>query len=112
MFDLLWTDPTSQQGRIPNPRGVTTAFGPDVTKAFCTANNLRYIIRSHESQMEGYSMSHEGQCITIFSAPNYCDEMGNKGAFIHLTKNLNPEFHQFEASPHPKVEKFANKMLL
>ncbi|KAF0989060.1 hypothetical protein HZS_6889, partial [Henneguya salminicola] len=115
MFDLLWTDPTSQQGRIPNPRGVTTAFGPDVTKAFCTANNLRiffshnigYIIRSHESQMEGYSMSHEGQCITIFSAPNYwfiitkltfSDEMGNKGAFIHLTKNLNPEFHQFEAS--------------
>ena len=25
---------------------------------------------------------HDGKCVTIFSAPNYCDQMGNKGAFI------------------------------
>ena len=30
-------------------------------------------------------MTHDGKCITVFSAPNYCDTMGNKGAFITLT---------------------------
>ena len=25
-----------------------------------------------------------GKCYTIFSAPNYCDSMGNKGAFMTI----------------------------
>jgi hypothetical protein len=44
--------------------------------------------RSHECKEEGYEVEHNGKCITIFSAPNYCDQMGNKGAFIHLDKTL------------------------
>lgn len=34
---------------------------------------------------EGYAVEHDGKCITIFSAPNYVDQMGNKGAFIKFT---------------------------
>ena len=26
----------------------------------------------------GYEVEHNGQLITVFSAPNYCDQMGNK----------------------------------
>ncbi len=45
-----------------------------------------------------------GQCITIFSAPNYCDQMGNKGAYIRFTSDsMAPEFHKFDAVPHPNV---------
>lgn len=33
---------------------------------------------------EGYAVEHNGKCITVFSAPNYCDQMGNKGAFIRF----------------------------
>ena len=40
---------------------------------------------------------------TVFSAPNYCDQMGNKGAFIHLDKTLKPKFTTFTAVPHPAV---------
>lgn len=30
-------------------------------------------------------MEHDGKCITVFSAPNYCDQMGNRGAFIKFS---------------------------
>lgn len=47
---------------------------------------------------EGYEVEHDGKCITIFSAPNYCDSMGNKGALIRLkAPDLKPNFVQFEA---------------
>ncbi len=44
--------------------------------------------------------------MTIFSAPNYCDQMGNKGAFIHFSRgdNLTPKFTKFGAVPHPPVK--------
>ena len=42
-------------------------------------------------------MTHDGKCITVFSAPNYCDTMGNKGAFITMTgKDLKPNFTTYE----------------
>ena len=44
-----------------------------------------------------------GPPLQVFSAPNYCDQMGNKGAFIHLDKTLKPKFTTFTAVPHPSV---------
>ncbi|KAK5981162.1 hypothetical protein GCK32_001963 [Trichostrongylus colubriformis] len=62
------------------------------------------LLWSHEVKPEGYEVHHNGKCITVFSAPNYCDQMGNKGAFITITgDNLTPKFTSFEAVPHPMV---------
>lgn len=36
------------------------------------------IIRSHEVKDEGYLVEHDGKLVTVFSAPNYCDQVGNK----------------------------------
>jgi serine/threonine-protein phosphatase 5 len=48
--------------------------------------------------MEGYEVAHGGRVITIFSAPNYCDFTGNKGAFIRLGgKAMTCKYTQFEA---------------
>uniref|UniRef100_A0A8C5BN50 Serine/threonine-protein phosphatase n=1 Tax=Gadus morhua TaxID=8049 RepID=A0A8C5BN50_GADMO len=95
-------------GRSVSKRGVSCQFGPDVTERFLTENKLDFIIRSHEVKPEGYEVTHNGKCITVFSAPNYCDQMGNKGAYIHLRgSDLKPEFHQFTAVPHPNVKPMA-----
>lgn len=71
MCELLWSDPQQWMGRGPSKRGVGIQFGPDVTEAFCKLNKLDYIIRSHEVKDIGYETAHNGQCITVFSAPNY-----------------------------------------
>uniref|UniRef100_H2Z6Q4 Serine/threonine-protein phosphatase n=1 Tax=Ciona savignyi TaxID=51511 RepID=H2Z6Q4_CIOSA len=108
MCDLLWSDPQMQSGRGPSKRGVSCQFGPDITSKFLKHNELDYIIRSHECKNGGYEEQHNGKCITIFSAPNYCDQMGNKGAFITLrSPDLKPKFTQFDAVSHPEVQPMA-----
>jgi serine/threonine-protein phosphatase 5 len=114
MTELLWSDPQPGVGRTPSKRGVGVAFGRDVTENFLKTNDLKLVIRSHEMKEEGYEIEHGGKLITVFSAPNYCDQMGNKGAFIKLQgKTLEPEFQTFEAVPHPNVKamRYANPML-
>ncbi|NWU34922.1 PPP5 phosphatase, partial [Hylia prasina] len=87
-----------KNGRSVSKRGVSCQFGPDVTKRFLERNRLELIIRSHEVKPEGYEVAHDGRCVTVFSAPNYCDQMGNKGSYIHLRgSDLRPDFHQFTA---------------
>ena len=107
MSDLLWSDPQPFPGKSPSKRGVGFSFGPDISRRFLDDNNLKYIIRSHEVKDEGYLVEHDGQTITVFSAPNYCDSMGNKGAFIHLEQSLEPKFTQFESVPHPPIRPMA-----
>jgi len=84
MCELLWSDPGPEPGRQPSKRGVGVAFGPDVTKSFLQNNGLELLVRSHEVKEEGFAVEHDGYCITVFSAPNYVDQMGNLGAFIRF----------------------------
>lgn len=107
MMEMLWTDPQPVAGRAPSKRGMGLLFGPDVTKRFCEKNGLEAIIRSHEVRMNGYEVEHDGRCITVFSAPKYCDTTENKGAFINLGSELKLEYHVFEAVPHPDIKPMA-----
>ena len=103
MSDLLWSDPHDLLGKVPSKRGVGFSFGSDYTQEFLQKNNLQLLIRSHEVKEEGYIVEHSGKCITVFSAPNYCDQMGNKGAYIRFYEDMKPHFTQFECSPHPNI---------
>ncbi|OZJ04722.1 hypothetical protein BZG36_01783 [Bifiguratus adelaidae] len=103
MCELLWSDPQPEPGRGPSKRGVGVQFGPDVTKAFLERNNLDMLIRSHEVKENGYVIEHDGKCVTVFSAPNYCDTVGNMGALINITPDLHMDYKTFEAVPHPNV---------
>eukprot|EP01006_Ploeotia_vitrea_P058301 TRINITY_DN69149_c0_g1_i1.p1 TRINITY_DN69149_c0_g1~~TRINITY_DN69149_c0_g1_i1.p1 ORF type:complete len:491 (+),score=63.61 TRINITY_DN69149_c0_g1_i1:34-1473(+) len=104
MSDMLWSDPSELSGRTPNRRGVGVAFGKEVTEDFLKTNGLSLVIRSHEVKPEGYEVMHDGKLCTIFSAPNYCDQIGNKGAYIHLSgDDMAPKFTSFERVPHPNV---------
>jgi hypothetical protein len=91
-------------------------FGPDVTQNFLNTNGMDYIVRSHEVKDEGYELAHDGKCITVFSAPNYCDSMGNKvtdlmslhfGKFLltNLTKNTTDVNTAYKCKLSPKYHK-------
>ena len=55
------------------------------------------LVRSHEMKMEGYEIEADGRVITVFSAPNYCDQMKNKGAFIRFKgKDMKPMIKTFD----------------
>ncbi|XP_056845205.1 serine/threonine-protein phosphatase 5 [Raphanus sativus] len=108
MCELLWSDPQPLPGRGPSKRGVGLSFGGDVTKRFLEDNNLDLVVRSHEVKDEGYEVDHDGKLITVFSAPNYCDQMGNKGAFIRFeAPDMKPNIVTFTAVPHPDVKPMA-----
>ncbi|KAL0739897.1 hypothetical protein Bca4012_081410 [Brassica carinata] len=108
MCELLWSDPQPLPGRGPSKRGVGLSFGGDVTKRFLEDNNLDLVVRSHEVKDEGYEVDHDGKLITVFSAPNYCDQMGNKGAYIRFeAPDMKPNIVTFSAVPHPDVKPMA-----
>lgn len=104
MTDLLWSDPNEEKGFKPSKRGIGFSFGTDITENFLKINNLSLIIRSHEVRDEGYSLEQNGQLYTVFSAPNYCDIMKNKGAFLKFKGNsIKPECVTFTEVEHPNV---------
>lgn len=104
MVEMLWSDPQPVRGRAPSKRGAGLAFGEDVTEDFLSTNGLGLVVRSHELCEEGYSVEHGGRLITVFSAPNYCDQMGNRGAFLRFDgATMTPTPQTFSAVPHPPV---------
>jgi len=113
MSELMWSDPSPRMGRSPSKRGVGLSFGPDVTKKFLSDNNLDLLVRSHEVKEEGYEVEHDGKCITIFSAPNYCDQMGNKGAYIRFEHDMKPKFTSYKEVAHPasKAMQYASPIM-
>lgn len=107
MSEIMWSDPQAAPGRLPSKRGVGLSFGPDVTANFLARNGLKLVVRSHEVKDAGYEVEQGGQLITVFSAPNYCDQMGNKGALLRFTSDMEHTVHQFDAVPHPPVRAMA-----
>eukprot|EP00929_Paragymnodinium_shiwhaense_P082965 TRINITY_DN43_c1_g3_i1.p1 TRINITY_DN43_c1_g3~~TRINITY_DN43_c1_g3_i1.p1 ORF type:complete len:985 (+),score=333.47 TRINITY_DN43_c1_g3_i1:104-3058(+) len=96
--DLLWSDPTDNPGKFKSERGVGIKFGPDLTTKFCMQNKLRFVVRSHQLPEDGrgYFKQHEGRCVTIFSASNYCGSGGNYGAVLVLTSEHFPKYEIYE----------------
>jgi len=107
MSEILWSDPQAMPGRAPSKRGVGLSFGPDVTANFLERNGLKLVVRSHEVKDAGYEVEAGGKLITVFSAPNYCDQMGNKGALLKFDSDCNYVVKQFDAVPHPPIRAMA-----
>mmetsp|Transcript_34918 Transcript_34918/g.39596 ORF Transcript_34918/g.39596 Transcript_34918/m.39596 type:complete len:301 (-) Transcript_34918:318-1220(-) len=87
--DLLWADPEpSIQGWAEGDRGVSYSFGPDVVTTFLKKHDLDLICRAHQVVEDGYEFFAKRQLVTLFSAPNYCGEFDNAGAFMNVDENL------------------------
>jgi len=109
IIDFLWADPRGGAGYGPSyrkSRGIFM-FGPDVTTQFCQENNLKLVIRSHEVKADGFLYDHSN-LMSVFSAPNYLDTGGNKGAFLQLSPtgpggSLVVTPTSYSAVPHPDL---------
>lgn len=122
--DLLWSDPADERcfnsthgtGYLHNgQRGCSYRYSGKAVEEFLLKNDLLTVIRGHEAQQEGYRFHNyeAGQTefpsvITLFSAPNYCDVYGNKGAIIRYDGDV-LNIRQFTACAHPyHLPKFMN----
>lgn len=83
------------------PQGVGIGFGPDITRRWTQLNDVTAVIRSHEVRQGGYSVEHDGLCITVFSAPNYVDQVGNLAAFATIDSTGEIQYTTFKEQPHP-----------
>jgi len=85
--DILWSDPVSEQGVYPSPRGAGRSFGPDISMKVCDNLKIDYILRSHEPRKAFYEpfIEHDGRIVTISSTTVY----GGKPHIIELNpRNL------------------------
>lgn len=112
LCDLLWADPMEDKEARKmrfsknTQRECSVKFGLEPVKEVLKKNNYISIIRAHQVQPDGYKMHRWGgnqafpSVITVFSAPNYCNEYHNKGAVI-LIENDKMNIKQYKDVPTP-----------
>ena len=59
---------------------------------FMNNNGIQLVCRAHQVVNGGYKFFHDNKLVTIFSAPNYCGEVGNNGAVMYIDENLGCSF--------------------
>jgi diadenosine tetraphosphatase ApaH/serine/threonine PP2A family protein phosphatase len=129
---------------LPNPaRGCSYRYGFKALVSFLAVNKLVALVRAHEVMQAGFKYHFQDitggakaktahnvmpPVITVFSAPNYCNKYGNKGAFLRL--HAHPPFQkppkgkskgagfkplellepvQFDDVPHPPPMQYRNE---
>eukprot|EP00741_Cyanophora_paradoxa_P013415 tig00020685_g12954.t1 len=113
--DLCWSDPmeddqdTGDVEYVHNSsRGTSYFFGFAAACNFLNRNGLVSILRGHEVQDAGFKLHRAMDStrfptvVTLFSAPNYCDLYGNKGAILRLSREKF-DIKQFSMVQHPYV---------
>ena len=72
-------------------------FNEKVVQKFLEKNDFDLICRAHQVVEEGYEFFGDRQLVTVFSAPNYCDEFDNAGAMMIIDENLMCSFKIIKA---------------
>lgn len=92
LCDLLWSDPGLHKDQWEaNDRGASVTFNQEAVTKFMSKNNIDLICRAHQCVDSGYEFSFGHKLVTVFSAPNYCDN-ANSGAVMKVDKDLSCSF--------------------
>ncbi|MCP3667181.1 MAG: hypothetical protein GY696_32595 [Gammaproteobacteria bacterium] len=100
--DLLWADPDYEnKGWTPSARGISNNFGADVVEGFCKKLKIDIIVRAHQVVQDGFQFFANKQLVTIFSAPNYCNEFDNRSAVMMVKENMECIFKTLKSTSQP-----------
>lgn len=106
--DLLWSDPDKNvQSWGENERGVSYTFGVDTVSSFLKKHDLDLICRAHQVVEDGYEFFGKRQLVTLFSAPNYCNEFYNAAALMNIDDSLLCSFQILK----PAEKKFGSNLV-
>jgi serine/threonine-protein phosphatase PP1 catalytic subunit len=99
LCDMLWSDPDGDVEQWePNDRGASYVFGQKPLRRFLKRFEFDLVCRGHQAVMNGWDFpfGDDHGIVTVFSAPNYCNEYGNKGAVLQVDENLYCAFKVLE----------------
>ena len=93
LCDILWSDPSTEVDDWgQNERGISYIYSLTVIKKFLEQNNLGLICRAHQVVEDGYEFFGNRSLVTVFSAPDYCEEYNNCAAIMVVDSNLKCSF--------------------
>ena len=89
LCDLLWSDPEKDcEDWAPNTRGISVLFNEKIVENTLDELDIDLVCRAHQVVEHGYEFFAQRGLVTVFSAPNYCGEFDNAGAFMIVNKDL------------------------
>ena len=89
LCDLLWSDPDRYvDGWGGNERGVSVTFNENIVNKIVEDLDIDLICRAHQVVEKGYEFFADKKLVTVFSAPNYCNQFDNAGAMMLVDENL------------------------
>lgn len=89
LCDFLWSDPDEAvRAWGENDRGVSYVYGTDAIMDFLSRHEFDLIVRAHQVVEQGYEFFAQRSLVTVFSAPNYCNEF-NVSASLHISITIN-----------------------
>ena len=115
LCDLLWSDAAQSSSPyilnlVPkkwgeSERGVSYVFGEKVVTEFLSKHGLDLIVRGHQVMEDGYEFFANQKLVTIFSAPNYCNEFDNDGAMLKINEDLCCSFYKMNPAEKNMTQK-------
>ena len=89
LCDLLWSDPDKNvDGWGTNERGVSVTFNEGIVNKIVENLDIDLVCRAHQVVERGFEFFAEKKLVTVFSAPNYCNQFDNAGAMMLVDENL------------------------
>jgi serine/threonine-protein phosphatase PP1 catalytic subunit len=91
LCDMLWADPDAGVDEWEeNDRGTSYIFGVNPVRRFLDRFQYDLVCRAHQAVLSGFEFPFDDDqgLVTIFSAPNYCNEYKNRGAMLQVDENL------------------------
>jgi serine/threonine-protein phosphatase PP1 catalytic subunit len=91
--DLVWADPDPViDDWRPSDRGASFYFGLPQLDGFLTKFGFQIVLRAHQCVDDGFDFPFDGRgsqsITTVFSAPNYGYDSGNRGAVVQVDEFL------------------------